>query len=342
MEIIFNRLYKIDISKNEVSVLSDLQVTDNLKNYIITLLDAIQDKESDKQYEYKSQTLEFCTLLNKIIREGEYDESCLRIANKLLEAETDAQAQIKRLKKDIQKGILIASLVQMTQTERKIIISKADYDEFLDENGEINTGLPLKKRIYKAYTSNVNRANEVYKIATYDSNTSVSIYWWKEFLELSIVRTDEENTLGAFKAIESKILNPMKNKSKSDYFTLRNSTIRYFRANAEYSTDGYIENVYDGYQPFDNEAINIDDVKEKIRNLPQKCNFDNRFNIIRSQIKSKVSKRFSLTNDIELVIKQDIQPNIIKTKEEVDGSKWVMIKSNDGYEYFQHTNSSEN
>lgn len=340
MEIIFNRLYKIDISKSEVSILSDLQLTDNLKNYIITLLEAIQDKESDKKYEYKSQTLEFCTLLNKIIIDNEYDASCTRIADKLLEAEIEAQSKITRLKKDIQKGILIISLVEMTDTERKIIISKADYDEFLNESGEINTGLPLKKRIYKAYTANINQANEIYKIATYDSNTSVSTYWWKEFLELSIVRTDEENTLNAFKAIESKILNPIKKKSKADYFTLRNSTIRYFRANPEYSTDGYIENVYEGYHPFDSN-VNINELKTKVRDLSQKCNFDNRFTIVRSQIKSKIKEVYHLSNDIDLVVKQDIQPNIIKTKQEEDGSKWVMINSNEGYEYFQHTVSTE-
>ena len=341
MKIIFNRLYKIDISKNEVSILSDLQLTDNLKNYIITLLEAVQDKDSDKKYEYKSPTLEFCTLLNKIIIDNEYDESCARIADKLLDAETGAQTQIKRLKKEIQKGILIISLVEMTDTERKIIISKADYDEFLNESGEINTGLPLKKRIYKAYTANINQTSEIYKIATYDSNTSVSTYWWKEFLELSIVRTDEENTLNAFKAIEAKILNPIKKKSKADYFTLRNSTIRYFRANPEYSTEGYIENVYEGYHPFDTSLVNIDELKTKVRDLSQKCNFDNRFFIVRSQIKSKIKEVYHLSNDIDLVVKQDIQPNIIKTKQEKDGSKWVMINSNEGYEYFQHTVSIE-
>lgn len=334
MNIIFNQLYRIDHSTQSLENLLDLQANSNLRSYILSLLETITEKESDKVFEFVSDTVEFYTLLNKIIIDNEYDLSCNRIANKLLEAEIIGQQKIDRLNKEIQKGILIISLVQMTETERKIIISKADYDDFLDDLGNIRTGLPLKKKIYKAFTANIRNDNTIYRISTYDTNATVSGYWWKEFLDLKSLRNDDDNTKNAFNAIESKILQPIKQKSKTDYVILRNMTIGHFRNHLEFSMDEFIP-IYRDYQPYSQE-INMSVYSNKLRELSVKCKFDNRFNIVRSLITSKIKTIIPLSDTIDLTLKQEVDMDqIFEVKVRPDDSKWVYIKSTEGYNYLK-------
>ena len=69
--------------------------------------------------------------------------------------------------------------------------------------------------------------------------------------------------------------------------------------------------------------------------LPDRWHFDNRFQKVPSKIKAKLKTEIKLTDDIELVIRNGVQglERTIKGHKEDDGSKYIMIRSDKGYEY---------
>lgn len=340
MEIIFSKLYKIDIFQNSASEKADYLKYENFKKYILELLDQIGKKSPERLYKFKSDFTEVRASITRIVQDKEYNLSCQTIANRLLKMEILAQDYLdkKKLGTEIQKGMLIISLIRMTDEALKLIISKVDYDEFISEmTGEIETGLSLRKKVYKAFVAELNNEFQITKTLIFDTNQRTSAYWWDKFLELDVVTTNEENTRRAFDAIETLILNPLEQKHKADYFHLWNSTIRYFRATVEFSIDDYIQNGIGDYLPYDTK-LNITSLIDKIRELPQtyKEPFDERFEIVKEKITKRLKNTIHLTDQIDLHLKQDI-PNQEKTIipfKRPDGVKFVMIKSPEGYEYF--------
>lgn len=158
------------------------------------------------------------TYLGRIIDDEDRDGTSESIANRLLQEENKAQQKIEHLNKNIQKGILIISYVQMTDMEYKIVLSKADYNEFIEEvTGNLSSGLPTKKKIFKSFIANVTiteEDSEITKLVTYDSNATKAVYWSREFLELIEIRDDKKNTLTAYNALKKDILEPLRKNTK--------------------------------------------------------------------------------------------------------------------------------
>lgn len=339
MEIVFNRLFKIDVD-TQLTTQEQFQEHDNLDNYIMDLLEKVTKEEGDRQYKFEEGSTTIKSILDNIIHGDDYDNYCDLLAKRLLQEETTAQGKYGHLH-DIQKGMLIVSYVQMTPTENKIIISKADYDTFIEEiTGQIRSGLPLKKKIFKAFVVNVSR-NDVAKMVTYDVNATVSKYWWKEFLELDVIRGNEENTKNAFDAIEKAILKPIKKKYKSDYLHLWNATVAYFRGEGEFNIAHYRDEIIGSYQPYDNK-LKILDLKALCNGLPEKKNFDNRFDKVPRVVDKRFKNVLPLTNEIDLVLKHDVA-NIKKTiKSAIDeDGKYIMIRSDSGYDFARKHENNE-
>ncbi len=336
MEIIFNKLYKIDISGQQPIERPEYQNIENFKKYIHGMLEQIGTKSPDRFYKFKSEYTEVRTLLDKILIEDEYSNGSMAIACRLLDKEKEAQTDLnrKKLGKEILKGMLIVSLVKMTDKAKKLIILKVDYDEFLSEmTGDIVTGLSIRKKVYKAFICELNNSKEILNTSVYDTNSPVSTYWWKKFLELEVMITDEENTKNAFHAIETEVLNPLKKKHKQDYLYLWNATVACFRSEGEFNLSHYRDELIGNYAPYD-ETLKISDLQVKIDKLPSKHKFDQRFNKVPSEIQKRFKNVLQLTNEIKLTLLHDI-PNIKKTfksHEDADG-KYLMIRSEEGYNY---------
>jgi hypothetical protein len=336
MEIILNKQYKIDISAKQIEERPEYQNIENFKKYIHGMLEQIGTKEPDRLYKFKSDYTEIRTLLNKILIENEYDNSCTAIANRLLDKEVEAQNDLnkKKLGKEILKGMLIVALVKMTDEAQKIIILKVDYDEFLSEmTGDIVTGLSIRKKVYKAFIGELNNNHDLLNLSIYDTNSPVSAYWWSKFLELEVIITDEENTKNAFHAIETEVLNPLKKKHKQDYLHLWNATVACFRSEGEFNLSHYRDELIGNYTPYD-ENLKISDLQAKIDKLPSKHEFDQRFNKVPTEVQKKFKNDIQLTKEIKLTLLHDI-PNIKKTfkaHEDADG-KYLMILSDEGYNY---------
>ena len=346
MRLISNHLYVIDRVANSVSD-AGFQESRPLTDYIMTVLNKVIDSVGDREYQFQQNAITMQTWLNQIIEQNEADNVSKFIAQRLLAKEIEAQEKIQHLDKEIPKGMLIVSFVDMELSERdekKIIITKADYDEFIEQaTGELKTGLATKKKFYKAFIANV-ALNQITKLTTYDTNTTMANYWWKDFLELEVVRKNDINTKNAFDTIEKEIINPIKSKSKQDYLHLWNLTLGYFRLDGEFNLDEYRDNIIGRYAPYD-ESISIADLQTKCNDLPNRGNFDRRFNKDTSKIKSKkLKKSISITNEIELLFK-DYIPNlsdILQAEENEAGEKFLKIKSVAGYEYAKRLRVTNN
>lgn len=343
MDVIFTQLYKIDRENNEYSR-QQFSESDNIDNYIIELLENITTDEGDRLYEFEPGSITIKTYLENIKEEIDLDEACEGLAKRLVQEEIQAQERYGHLNMEIQKGMMIVSLVRMTNTEKKIIISKADYNEFIEETtAAIRQGLPRKKKIYKSFVANIssNVEDTFSKLIVYDSNNRVSEYWWKNFLELEVVVEDEENTNRAFNAIKRDILNPLRKSHPYDYLNLWNATLVYFHSEGEFNLEIYKNETIGIYSPKD-PSCDIGKLKEKIAKLPSKYKFDKRFNKTPSIIKEKEKKiEIKLTPEIDLTIKDAIpsKSKTIRSHKDADGY-YIMIRSDEGYKYANELNNN--
>jgi hypothetical protein len=179
----------------------------------------------------------------------------------------------------------------------------------------------------------------------YDTNPNLSHYWWKEFLELTKVYSDEDNTENAFEAIDKGVFTKIKKKHPQDYLHLRNSTVHYFRANENFDMQEYLDTVIGNYTPFDS-SLDVSEIKTQIRQLPSKPRtpFDEQFTIVKAKIRAKFLNTIPLTSQIDLHLKEDI-PNletIITAEKDADGTRYVKIKSEQGYQYFSNRQNGNN
>jgi hypothetical protein len=348
MDIIFNALYKIDIQDAEASQVNLPEGNNDLKSYIVELLDKIIADPDKKGFEFESDTAEVRGLIGNIlaVTDGDMDAYMgytLAIANRLHRKEIDSDRK-NNLGIELLKGIAVISLVKFDNGTQKLIISKSDYNEFLDVLSYTKRqGFPIKKKIYKAFVADIDDTDQIAKVAVYDTNSAFTVYWYRDFLELKQVHTDEFNTDKVFNIIETKILTPIKKVSKRDYIELWNATIRYFRIKPEFSLDGFVEEILTAHVPFDDE-IDVNKLATDTRKQFEKGGFDSKFQIIAKIISKRFKNSIPLTPQIDLNLKDGIQnlKGTIQRYREGNGNKWVMIKSEEGYDYFNDTEVMNN
>lgn len=343
MEIIFNCLFKIDLEEELVTQLPVPEEESDFRSYIITLLGKILEDPDKKGFEFQSGSPEVKTLIDGIlnVQNKEYSKYLtysMGIAQRLMRKEIESQEK-SNLKVSLLRGIVVVSFVRLDDGSQRIIISKADYDEFLDALTYANRmGFPLRKKIYKAFVAEFDAENIIKKVAVFDTNSVFTVYWWREFLELREIFNDKFNTESVFDTIIMKVVNPLRKKSKSDHVNLWNATVHYFRVKREFSADGFISDILTDYQPFDN-TLKMSDITAKAEKALSSAKFDTKFKIDTSVISKKFKKTIELTSQIELNLKCDIENlgSTIKRFTDLSGNKWVMINSPEGYEYFSDT-----
>src|SRR5690606_17151726 len=92
-----------------------------------------------------------------------------KIADRLHRKEIDSDNK-NNLGIELLKGIAVISLVKFDNGTQKLIISKADYNEFLDVLSYTKRqGFPIKKKIYKAFVADVDDTLTIVKVAVYDT-----------------------------------------------------------------------------------------------------------------------------------------------------------------------------
>lgn len=337
MEVSYIQLIKIDHDANCVTT-EAIDTQESIKEYIMDMITRISENIGEREYVFKDGEETMRTYLNNFILSENRDNVVKNIANRLLIKEQDAQTKYANIT-EIQKGIMLVAFCQMTDKEYKVIISKADYSEFLEEaSGKKTKGLPLKKKIFKSFIANVTIVDKVYtlgKMATFDVNSSQAKYWYNDFLDLEAKLNDESNTKKAFDEINARILTPIKKDSKDDYWCLYNSTLRYMRSEGEFDIEYYANEILGKYNPI-NPNVKTKDLCQKALQLPEKRNFDKKFTKVPKAIRKKIKTIVPLTEDISLSVADNENPNlknIIRPCEDGEGNKCIMVKSNEGYSY---------
>lgn len=331
------KIFGIDIPQSLIGVIDHTQYGVDFDHYLSGLISLIMEGGSGREFCFERETTEVRAQIGRIIANEDFDDVATIIATRLLTTEQTVQERIAPMKKEIQKGIVVQALVSEEGMFDRFVICKAEHNEFLNEiNFAKQRGLPIKKKVFKAVICYLN-GTSVQNVLVYDSNSNLSPYWWKDFLELTKVHSDEDNTENAFDAITKNVIDKLKKDYPEDYMHLRNATVMYFRAKEDFEMNDYLDNHIGDYTPFDSK-LNMNDLKDKIRKLPTtaKKQFDEKFSIVKKKIKARFLKRIELTSQIELHIKEAIPDikNVIRAFEDDQGSKWVMIKSAEGYKYF--------
>lgn len=336
MEILFTSLHQIDHSLDEIKEINVENQGEDLGNYTRKLINEITTSSNKRQFNFKSDTTEVRIAINNFI-EKEYSKGSEINANRLLGVEKTAQAQIAHLDIHIQKGSLFQAVLNNENiNETIIIISKADHNQFLDEEDfTLKNGLPWEKRIFKAFLVKYLDYTPQ-EMFVYDTTNRMARYWWDSYLELAEKYTDTHNTKTALEILDKKIFNPIKKKYPADHTVLRNSSIGYFRNNSEFELNEFIENTLNNYLPIDND-LPIQKLINKINELPAKWNFDSRFGIKKEEIKKRQVNKIPLTDKIELVLKDHINDldNIITSETDSEGNKFIKIRTDLGFERFK-------
>jgi hypothetical protein len=337
MNILNIALHLVDVATSSVSPITMSTQHADLKRYIEELLEKITSAESKRKFKFGSNTTEVKSSINRMLQGEDFDVASKIVADRLLTKEILAQADIAQLKYEIQKGVLIQAVIEKNN-RKQFVIAKADHSNYLDDQQyRARTGLPIKKKIYKAFLAQFDASGRIIHLYVYDTNASIAKYWWSDFLELTEENTDEHNTDRAFESIDKGVMAKIKEEYRADHNILRNRMLGFFRSSGVFEMDAFIENTIGDYEPI-NSALDVEGLKSKIRQLPEKKGFDTQFNIKVEVIKAKKLKNVIPINDkIELHINDYIGDlsQIIHAYVR-DGEKYIRIKTDSGYEAFKN------
>ena len=333
MDILLKKVFKFDIDNLRVAEIALADEPDDFTSYLDELIENVIGDERSKRYAFPDHATNIKHAITSIIAK-DYERPMLDTARQLLRIEQNVQRRIEHLDTEVQKGIMLQSVVEYNG-QKLFLIIKAEHSDFINESDNRKaTGLPIKKKIFKSFCAYHDAEGNLTYANVSDYKSKISEYWWSTFLELEEVYTNEYNTERAFNALERKIFNRIKERHPEDYMSLRNSTVQYFRANEQLVWADYCDQVFNNYIPED-ESLNIEHVRDQARELPEREKFDARFTVVRSMIKKKIIKNVKLTPQLELVIKEDIDwQNTVRSFKDDNGVKYIRIKTDKGYDYF--------
>ncbi|KZN69443.1 nucleoid-associated protein [Pseudoalteromonas luteoviolacea] len=296
------------------------------------LLTETFDSKRGQEFKFASDTEEVAILVSNMANGG-WEDSCTKIADRLLRSELSRQEELGNFQQ-VAKG----SLLQLKVTngeELYIIFTKVDHNKFVDERDSlIHFGIPFKKRVQKTCIFKFSEDLTPVSIKIFDSNSKISKYWRKDFLCCEAIRSPVENTKSAFSAIDNTLSRNLKKQSKPDYTYLRNNIITYFRSNESIAFDDFVENVVRNYVPINSE-VDMGELAEKISALPESKGFDTQFDVDTKSINARIRRVVVLAENFELNIKGEVPEleSLVDTGSDALG-KYLKIYSPEGHDEF--------
>lgn len=253
------------------------------------------------------------------------------IAKRLLLKERKAQNTVAHMDINVQKGSLIQALLYDEENDKyTYLLAKVEHTDFIDDSDfSFKSGFSKDtKKLWKSCIFEIDDLQETTFFAKVYSNTSAK-YWYDDFLELDQVVNDEVNTGKAFRAIESVLNRNVKNTAPRDYTILRNSLIAYFRTNDYIDYDIMVQSILGSYQTIELETGRMQKVMQKIKELPEKHNFDKQFNTVPSAINARIRKVYDVCQGVQIKITDAIDDfsDTIKAYREADGNRYIKIKT---------------
>jgi hypothetical protein len=263
--------------------------------------------------------------LKKVVDNNSREESSKHIAETLLKSETVYAKIIQRLNKEVKKGSLVITIFTMGSI-RLLMLSKIDFEKFLEKDTlKSKLGLPEEKALLKSCLIEIQNNTMAETILLADSNGAIAKYWWDEFLTSILTFTDKENTQKAFSTLEQ-VISKVKKESPDDHRDLRNNLISYFKTSKSYDNEKMIQHVIGDFQP-QNREVDIEKIRTKLTEVPEKAKFDGNFEIDAKEVRAKAKKVYDLGNDIELITRSGTD-NIYSIKKDNDSYVAIRTKKN--------------
>ena len=332
MEIVIQTIRIIDYENNAVYV---RDTPETFSDYVRQLITYINGNTSIREYRTRSVNTEVISCILDIVK-NQIDSDLVMgkidfIANRLLLKEREAQTSVAHMDTNVQKGSLIQALLYDEEDDKyTYLLAKVEHTDFVDDSDfSFKSGFSKDmKKLWKSCTFDIDDLNAASFSAKVYSNT-VAKYWYDNFLELDQVVSDEVNTDKAFRAIESTLNRNVKNIAPRDHTLLRNSLIAYFRSNDFIDYNTMITNTVENYHPVELEQEKLEKVIEKLRELPEKHNFDQQFNTVSSAINARIRKVYDVCHGVQLKITDAIDDfdDTIKAYRDNDGNRYIRIKT---------------
>ncbi|MDC7301648.1 nucleoid-associated protein [Agathobacter ruminis] len=340
MEIIFKSYHGIDVVNNSAT---EREITEKFDPIIHSMLGKILGNPSEKKYETKDHRAVVANIIKEIVEidleqedaNEQFDILSSEIAKRLLDEEKKVEQNMQHLK-GVQKGSLIQALVKDDSGACCYLIAKVEHSKYIDEiELELKGGFnPEENKIWKTaiFTCSIEEDYiDVSKARIYLNNPAV--YWTRDFLELTEKRSDATNTKNAWKCIETVLKNNLKASKPSDYFTLRNAVIAYFRRPRTIVYDDMINDIFNDFEPMNASTEDISKIKEKLLALPGEKDFDTNFVSKPKEITSRIKSVHKVNNDIELIIREGLAgdknnySSIIHSNTTAEGERQIIIKA---------------
>ncbi|MBV6822775.1 nucleoid-associated protein [Pseudomonas sp. PD9R] len=311
----------------------------DLRYYLTRLLEDIIDNTRSQTFK-----LDDNGFIKKLLEEligSDFNSAAVKFTERLLNCEIEKQDQLGGFTK-LRDGSLLCCHFTVNGEEH-IVLVKVDHADFLNEATLMRSaGLPEKQRAQKCATFKVigDQLDPIVVIS--DSSPLLTEYWWNAFLCLTPLSSPETNTLKSFLALESLLKNRIQPKSKTDYWTLRNSLVGYYTTREQCSFPDMIDELFSGYKP-DSLDVSMEKLIAEAKELPKKGKgFDTLFSIAPKIIKARIKRQINLAENVDLRITGEINDftGMFNTGEDA-GRKYLKIYSDQGYEAF-HRKASEN
>ena len=333
MNVIFKSVHKFDLVRIKPVEIPLLAEQVDFNDYLQQLIEEVIADDRGRKYLFPKDSTAIMATIDSVVSAKNASAATLDAAKRLLRIEEEVQGRIEHLRIEVQRGILIQALVDLNGQQLFLII-KAEHAEFINENDNKRaTGLPIKKKIFKSVCIYLGQDQKPTHAMVTDYRTSISTYWWHNFLELEEEYTNEQNTERSIDVLDRKIFSGMKKEHPADYMNLRNATTAYFRTHNEFVMADYLDTVIKPYRPED-ASLDVPGLSGKIDALPEKGKFDRRFDIVAEKLKNRIVTRLRLTPVLELVIKENINLKDDITAYEEKGVKYISIRTDEGYKYF--------
>jgi len=329
-------VHPIDIKSSDKVQRQEIPEGADLDQFVRQLIASPLFEDENRKFHWPSPIALVPKLLSDMSRDNdEFDDATQVLAERLHEKERQAQDRVARLKTEVQKG----SLIQISfrrDGQPHILLVKVHLAPFLREaDYKKQNGYPLENTVLKMSLIEFDAKHCPRSMSVADSNARLAEYWWKEFLELTELTTDEFNTKTAFNSVEALLVRKLRKDYRADYYQLRNNLIGYFRTNRHYNHTKMLGYVFGDYVPIANQ-VNVEELRAAANELPKKDKFDSKFNIESQFLDKRKRTIIPLTEQIDLELKDAIENmrDTIHSATMRDGTQGVFIRSPQGYHYF--------
>ena len=346
MDTIHKSIHVIDLVGNQVRF---LEAQNDFDQYVVDLIAYVSNNSSTRAYKFCSDATEVIGSVRALCAHQESPELVQErmgvIATRLLRTEAEVQKRVDPLGTTVRKGSLIQALLRDSDDESYVyLLAKVDHSGWVDDSDySFKTGFAKDKKAFwkSCVISLPDLSASEYHASVYTDKSAKS--WWKDFLELAEMATNEANTSNAFSAVD-KALNRTLKDFPSDRTIMRNAFISYFRNNTHIDYPAMIESVLsEDYEPEEMPRERISELKGKLLELPEKKKFDRQFQSVPKAIQARMRRTYQVTDGIELKIIDAVENlrDKVAAGEDLDGQRFIRILTTNDATYSSFRRNSQ-